>query len=128
MDKYYDNLLKINSPFGRFEFFKYSVAIVILQTICALIFIFLTGDVFGLKSIFWLPFVFIVFIELPLLYLYFIQCAKRLWDITGNKKTGILANIVLFVISFIGMISFPLITVIIYLMLILFQGKIVKDV
>lgn len=124
----FESILKINSPSGRLEFFKYSVAIVILQTICAFIFIFLTGDVFGLKSIFWLPFVFVIFIELPLLYLYFIQCAKRLWDITGSKKAGILANIILFVISFIGMISFPLITVIIYLMLILFQGKIVKDV
>jgi len=124
----FESVLKINSPSGRLEFFKYSVAIVILQTICALLFIFLTGDVFGLKSILWLPFVFVIFIELPLLYLYFIQCAKRLWDITGSKKAGILANIVLFVISFIGMISFPLITVIIYLMLILFQGKIVKDV
>lgn len=124
----FESILKINSPSGRLEFFKYSVAIVILQTICAFIFIFLTGDVFGLKSIFWLPFVFVIFIELPLLYLYFIQCAKRLWDITGSKKAGILANIILFVISFIGMISFPLITVIIYLILILFQGKIVKDV
>ena len=128
MNKYYDTFLKISTPSGRFEFFKYSIAIVLMQTICALLFIFLTGDVFGLKSIYWLTFVFIIFIELPLLYLYFIQCAKRLWDITGSKKAGILANIVLFVISFIGMISFPLITVIIYLMLILFQGKIVKDV
>lgn len=124
----FESVLKINNPSGRLEFFKYSVAIVLMQTICSLLFIFLTGDVFGLKSIFWLPFVFVAFIELPLLYLYFIQCAKRLWDITGSKKAGILANIVLFIISFIGMISFPLITAIIYLMLILCQGKIVKDV
>lgn len=123
-----DNILKINSPSGRFDFFKYSIAIVVLQTLFSVVFLFLTGDIFGLKSIFWLPFVFVIFIELPLLYLYFIQCSKRLWDITGSKKAGILANVVLFVISFIGMISFPLITVIIYLVLILCQGKIVKDV
>jgi hypothetical protein len=123
-----DNFIKINNPSGKLEFFKYSIVIVILQTIATLFFIFLTSDVFGLKSIFWLPFVFFVFFELPLLYLYFIQCAKRLWDITGNKKAGILTNLILFTISFIGMISFPLITVIIYLILILYQGKIVKDV
>ena len=124
----FESVLKINSPSGRFEFFKYSIAIVLIQTLFTFLFLFLLSDVFGFKSLFWFPFVFVIFIELPLLYLYFIQCAKRLWDITGSKKAGILANIVLFVISFIGMISFPLITVIIYLMLILFQGKIVKDV
>lgn len=122
-----ESLLNINNPSGRFEFFKYSIAIVLFQTLFALIFIFFTNDVFGLKSIFWFPFVFVIFIELPLFYLYFIQCSKRLWDITGSKKVGILTNIILFIISFIGMIGFPLITVIIYLILILFRGKIVKD-
>lgn len=128
MKKIIDNLLKINNPSGRLEFFKYTMGIVVLQTICAFVFVFLTSDIFGLKSLLWLPFVFVFFIELPLLYMYFIQCTKRLWDITGSSKTGILVNIFLFIISFIGMISFPLLIVIIYLILILFQGKIVKDV
>lgn len=122
-----ESLLKINSPSGKLEFFKYSIVIILIQTICALIFVFLASDTLGLKSIFWLPFLFVIVIELPLLYLYFIQCARRLWDITGNKNAGLIINTVLFAISVIGMISFPLITIIIFLVLILCQGKIVKN-
>jgi len=123
-----DNLLKINNPTGKLEFFKYSISIALLQLLFALLFVFLTGDVIGLKSIIWLPLLFVIFIELPLLYLYFIQYSKRLWDITGSKSTAIIINIILFVISVIGMISFPPVTIIIYLVLILCQGKIIKDV
>ena len=122
-----ENLLKINSPSGKLEFFKYAVIIGLIQTVCALMFVFLTSDVLGLKSIFWKPFIFVIVIELPLLYLYFIQCARRLWDITGNKNTGLIINTALFVISVIGMISFPIVTIIIFLVLILCQGKIVKN-
>ena len=122
-----ENLLKINSPSGKLEFFKYAVIIGLIQTVCALMFVFLTSDVLGLKSIFWMPFIFVIVIELPLLYLYFIQCARRLWDITGNKNAGLIISTVLFVISVIGMISFPLVTIIIFLVLILCQGKIVKN-
>lgn len=121
------NFVKINNPSGRLEFFKYSISIALVQLFFALLFVFLTGDVLGLKSIIWLPLLFVIFIELPLLYLYFVQCAKRLWDITGSKCTAIIINIILFVISVIGMISFPPVTIIIYLVLILCQGKIVKD-
>lgn len=122
-----ESLLKINSPSGKLEFFKYSIVIGLIQTICAFMFVFLTSDVLGLESIFWLPFLFVIVIELPLLYLYFIQCARRLWDITGNKNAGLIISTVLFVISVIGMISFPLVTIIIFLVLILCQGKIVKN-
>ena len=122
-----ESLLKINSPSGKLEFFKYSIVIGLIQTICAFMFVFLTSDVLGLKSIFWLSFLFVIVIELPLLYLYFIQCARRLWDITGNKNAGLIISTVLFVISVIGMISFPLVTIIIFLVLILGQGKIVKN-
>lgn len=123
-----ESLLKINSPSGKLEFFKYSIVIGLIQTVCALMFVFLTSDVLGLKSIFWMLFIFVIVIELPLLYLYFIQCARRLWDITGSKNTGLIINTALFVISVIGMISFPLVTIIIFLVLILCQGKIVKNV
>jgi len=123
-----ENLLKINSPSGKLEFFKYTLIIGLIQTVCAFMFVFLTSDVLGLKSIFWMPFIFVIVIELPLLYLYFIQCARRLWDITGSKNTGLIINTALFVISVIGMISFPLVTIIIFLVLILCQGKIVKNV
>lgn len=124
----FENLLKINNPIGRFEFFKYSILIAILQLIFALIFVYATSNILGLKSIIWFPLVFAVIIELPLLYLYFVQCAKRLWDITGEKNNAILINIFVFVISVIGMISFAPLTLIIYLVLILCQGKIIKNV
>lgn len=122
-----DNLLKINNPTGKLKFFKYSISIALAQLVFALLFVFLTANIFGFKSIIWFPLIFVIFIELPLLYLYFIQCSKRLWDITGRKNIAIIINIFLFLISVIGMISFPPVTIIIYLVLILCQGKIVKD-
>ena len=124
----FENLLKINNPIGRFEFFKYSILIAILQLIFALIFVYATSNILGLKSIIWFPLVFAIFIELPLLYLYFVQSAKRLWDITGEKYNAIIINIFIFIISVIGMISFVPLALIIYLVLILRQGKIIKNV
>jgi uncharacterized membrane protein YhaH (DUF805 family) len=124
----FDNLLKINNPSGRLEFFKYSICIAVLQLIFALVFLFLTSNVLGAKSIIWLPPFFVILFELPLLYLYFIQSAKRLWDITGNRNSAIMVNIFVFIISVIGMISFAPLALIIYLVLILCQGKIIKNV
>ena len=124
----FENLLKINNPIGRFEFFKYSILIAILQLIFALIFVYATSNILGLKSIIWFPLVFAIIVELPLLYLYFVQSAKRLWDITGEKNNAIIINIFVFIISVIGMISFAPLALIIYLVLILCQGKIIKNV
>ena len=122
------NLFKINNPSGRLEFFKYSISIAFLQLIFALIFVYITNNILGLKSIIWFPLVFAVIVELPLLYLYFVQCGKRLWDITGEKNSAIIINIFVFLISVIGMISFAPLALIIYLVLILCQGKIIKNV
>ena len=124
----FDNILKINRPSGRLEFFKYSIYIAALQLIFALAFLFLTGNILGVKSIILLPLIFVILFELPLLYLYFIQSAKRLWDITGERNSAIIINVFVFIISVIGMISFALLTLIIYLVLILCQGKIIKNV
>ena len=124
----FENLLKINNPIGRFEFFKYSILIAILQLIFALIFVYATSNILGLKSIIWFPLAFAIIVELPLLYLYFVQSAKRLWDITGEKNNAIIINIFIFIISVIGMISFAPLALIIYLVLILCQGKIIKNV
>ncbi len=124
----FENLLKINNPSGRLEFFKYTILIAILQLIFALIFVYATSNILGLKSIIWFPLAFAIIVELPLLYLYFVQSAKRLWDITGEKNNAIIINIFIFIISVIGMISFAPLALIIYLVLILCQGKIIKNV
>lgn len=124
----FENFLKINNPSGRLEFFKYTILIAILQLIFALIFVYAMKNILGLKSIIWFPLVFAIIVELPLLYLYFVQSAKRLWDITGEKNNAIIINIFVFIISVIGMISFAPLAFIIYLVLILCQGKIIKNV
>lgn len=124
----FENFLKINNPSGRLEFFKYTILIAILQLIFALIFVYAMKNILGLKSIIWFPLVFAIIVELPLLYLYFVQSAKRLWDITGEKNNAIIINIFVFIISVIGMINFAPLALIIYLVLILCQGKIIKNV
>ena len=124
----FENFLKINNPSGRLEFFKYTILIAILQLIFALIFVYAMKNILGLKSIIWFPLVFAIIVELPLLYLYFVQSAKRLWDITGEKNNAIIINIFVFIISVIGMINFAPLALIIYLVLIFCQGKIIKNV
>ena len=104
MNKSLENLLKNNHPVGRVEFFKYTICIAVLQFILSLLFWFFT---------------------VPLLYLYLIQFMKRFWDITANKNFGMILGIIIFVISTISMVIFPVLTFIIYLVMILLPGKIV---
>lgn len=128
MNNNIENFVKINNPSGKLEFFKVSIAIVLFQLLLSLVFLYIIGNILGLKSIIWFPFIFVIFVELPLLYLYFIQCAKRAWDITGNKNSGILMGAIVFTIIIIFMIYFPPVTILLYLILILLNGKIIKNV
>ncbi len=120
------SLLKIDRPIGKLEFFKAGISIFFLQLVAAILFIILTSDVFGIKSIIWLPVIFLIFIEIPLLYLYFIQCGKRTWDIFGSLGTGIIWDIIFFVFTIAGIFSFGVPTLLVFLTLALSKGKITE--
>ena len=84
-----DNFLKINEPMGRETYFKRAICLIALQVLLVLIY---AGVTFMVKipSQFVLMFLgFMFFIEIPFLYVYFILCTKRLWDITGDKFNAI---------------------------------------
>lgn len=124
MNNIIENLLIVNRPINRFEFFKYTICMTILELALAFIFILLAEKVYESQIILLMPIIFSIFIILPLLYLYSVQFSKRLWDITKDNKAGLLSGIIILIISAIGIIVFPALTVAIYLTLILLPGKI----
>ena len=65
-------LFKINSACDRFEFFQRSMMLFVLQLVFALTFWTLTTYT-GIKNMLWLIPLFLIFVELPLLYIYFVQ-------------------------------------------------------
>lgn len=125
MNKLSENLLKNNHPAGRMEFFKYTICIAVLQFILSLLFWFFTNRILGVQSILWFSVIFLFAVLIPLLYLFMIQFIKRSWDITAKKTFGMILGIIIFVISTISMVIFPVLTFIIYLVMILLPGKIV---
>ena len=124
MNNIIENLLIVNRPINRFEFFKYTICMTILELALAFIFILLAEKVYESQIILLMPIIFSIFIILPLLYLYSVQFSKRLWDITKDNKAGLLAGIIILIIAAISIIVFPALTVAIYLTLILLPGKI----
>ena len=125
MNKLSENLLKNNHPDGRMEFFKYTICIAVLQFILSLSFWFFTDRILGVQSILWFSVIFLFAVLIPLLYLFMIQFIKRSWDITAKKTFGMILGIIIFVISTISMVIFPVLTFIIYLVMILLPVKIV---
>jgi len=115
-------LLKISSACDRFEFFQRSMMLFVLQLVFALTFWALTTYT-GVKNMLWVTPLFLIFIELPLLYLYFVLIARRVWSILGVFKLGIFVSLVLFALSFAGFIYAPILVVLIYVMLLLVRER-----
>ena len=115
-------LFKINSACDRFEFFQRSMMLFVLQLVFALTFWTLTTYT-GIKNMLWLIPLFLIFVELPLLYIYFVLIARRMWSILGAFKLGILTAIILFALSFAGFIYAPILVVLIYVMLLLVRER-----
>lgn len=118
MDKFY----KIKTVCDRYEFFQKTITLFFLQLVFALSFWLLTTYT-GVKNILWLTPVFLLFIELPLLYLYFVQTARRLWSILGVKRISILLAFILLLFYFAGFIYAPVLVVLIYVMLLLLPER-----
>lgn len=117
-----DNFLKIKTACTRFQFFQYTMTLFIIQLVFALVFWILTTFT-GLKNIFWLIPAFIILIEFPLLYLYFIQSARRIFSILGVYKISIFLALILFIFSLAGFVYAPALVVLIYVMLLLLPER-----
>ena len=118
MDKFY----KLKTACDRYEFFQKTITIFLLQLVFTLVFWALTTYT-GIKNILWLTPVFLILIELPLLYFYFVLIARRLWSILGVYRLSILISVILFVLSFTGFIYVPILAVLIYVMLLLLPER-----
>jgi hypothetical protein len=114
-----DKFLKINFPCERLKFFQNCMILFVVQFICAVTFWVLTTYVTGFRSILWLTPLFLIFVELPLLYMYFVQCARRTYSILGVRKISLIVSIFLFLLSLIGIIYFPILAVLIFVMFLL---------
>lgn len=122
-----ENFFKINRPTNRLEFFKYTICMLLAQFVLSLLILFSFEKLIVIESSFLLLILFSIIIVLPLLYLYFVQFAKRLWDITESSNIGIISSIIIFVIMAATMAEFPALGIAIYLTLILVPGKLVKN-
>lgn len=118
MDKFY----KIKTACDRFEFFQKTITLFFLQLVFALTFWALTTYT-GVKNILWLTPIFLIFIELPLLYFYFVLTVRRLRSILGVSKLSVLLALILLLLSFIGFIYAPILVVLIYVMLLLLPER-----
>lgn len=127
MNSILENFLKINRPINRLEFFKYTICMLLTQFVLSLLILFLMEKFIVIESSFLFLILFSIIIILPLLYLYFVQFSKRLWDITESSNIGIISSIIIFIIMSITMAEFPALGIAIYLTLILIPGKIVSN-
>ena len=127
MNEVLKRIFQISEPSNRAQFFKITLCIALLQFSLSFIFIYFTEKSAVVQSVFWIPIMYSFVVILPLLYLYLVQYSKRLWDITADKQMGVVAGIIFFLISVICTLTFPIVTLAIYLTLILLPGKILNN-
>ncbi len=112
-----NNFLKINEPIGRETYLKCSVCLIALQVLLVLLY---AGINFMIKipAQFILLFLaFMIFVELPVLYVYFVLSTKRIWDVTEDKFNALWISAIatifavikppLFVLMFIVLVLLP---------------------
>ena len=93
------SILKIDFPIGKLKFFVNSLILLAIQVL-------VIGTYLGFYFYFKSPTAFVVLLItfgilffIPLIYLNFVNYAKRLWDITGNFKNAILLTLAIFIFS-----------------------------
>jgi len=114
-----ESIFKIDGPIGRWTYIKLLMIITIAAAAAVLAIRFLIGGVtlavFMLASF-----------VLLLYYLYFVNFAKRYYDITGDKRIGIILSIVCIIIIFILNSSNSVVSLLIFLLPAIIPGKILK--
>lgn len=117
------SMRKLDMPIGRLKFFTNSIIIFALQVIAIAIYYIFYFLLKSPNTLLTLVVIFSIVFGIPILYLHFINYAKRIWDIAGNFNLAIWLTIVLFAISFICLFFFPIAIIIFYLGMIFISGK-----
>ena len=116
------SMRKLDMPIGRLKFFTNSIIIFALQVIAIAIYYIFYFLLKSPNALLTLVVIFSIVFGIPILYLHFINYAKRIWDIAGNFNLAIWLTIVLFAISFICLFFFPIAIIIFYLGMIFISG------
>lgn len=115
------SFFKVKAPIGQLKYCFRALILMAIFTVAAyFIFPFMLKGM--LKGSLGLMFV-VILLRLILLYPVFVNCAQRLWDITGNKMIGIILAIIV-VLVILSMNNFLVNAL--SLILILFPGKLIK--
>lgn len=119
------NLFIIDMPINKLNFFIYSIILFIIQIVGVLLYYGLYFTIKSPSSFVILLALFILIFGIPLLYLNFINCVKRMWDITGNYHRGFWITVGMFAVSVFCIFLFPIALLFFYLAMIFMPGKIV---
>lgn len=120
------NLLKIDMPIGKLKFFVNSIILFAIQMIVVALYYLLYFTTKNPSGFIILLILFILIFGIPLLYLNFVNYAKRMWDISGKIHLGIWLTAGLFAISSICIFLFPLAILFFYIAMIFLPGEIVN--
>ena len=115
-NEFLNKLLKINEPMGQKTYFKYSFCLILIQALLVLIF---TGIYFTIKipiQFILLLIAFLLIVEIPFLYIYYIFCTKRIWDITQDKFNAVWICAIAFILGLLKPLVFVLLFVILSLL------------
>lgn len=112
------SLFKIDKPMDRFTFFKQSVILLVFQIFSVGMYAFLHFKIITPILFLLLFILFLLLVEFPVLYIYYVMSSKRLWSIFGSK-----VSLIIYLPVFI--ISIPLIFLLIieYFLLLILPEK-----
>ena len=82
--------LVIDKPMDRLTFFRQSVVLLCVQIISVLIYAFIHFHIVTPILFIALFVFFLLFVEFPVLYLYFIMSSKRIWSAFGVRVSTLL--------------------------------------
>lgn len=106
------NIFKIDGPIGRLDFFWITLGILIV-----------TLPIVLFKELFILIFPIAIILLLAIIWISFVSLAKRMWDITGQFKQGLIIAIVLTVIQWI----FSIFGLVILIVCLAVPGKLINS-
>ena len=112
-------LIKIDEPMGRETYFKFSICLIALQILLVLMY---AGITFTVKIpaqfvLMFLAFMFLV--EIPFLYMFFVLCTKRIWDITDDKFNALWISAIALIFS----LFIPPMFVLMFIVLVLLPSR-----
>lgn len=110
------NIFWFDGPIGRFRYFIIQLLILIFMLFVLFFKEFIAILIRPLLPLF-------IIVVLCIVWINFVAHSKRLYDISGNLKTGIICSILLAVLNWI----LPLVSLIVLILLCIIPGRIIKN-